>query len=156
MDRTEELGNAPVGKLLISYSIPAIVGMVINAIYNIVDRIFIGKADNLGRAGLAGITLCFPIMIIMMAFSVLFGMGGSILTSIKLGENNNRDAEKVFLTSYTLLGLSGIIIGIAGNIFVEPLLLAFGANEETLPYAISYMRVVFAGGNCAEFGSWRK
>lgn len=152
MDRTIELEKASVLKLLISYSLPAIAGMVINAIYNVVDRMFIGNDPEMGAAGLAGITVCFPIMIIMMAFSVLFGMGGSILTSIKMGEKDNKEAQRVFLTTYSLMIVSGIIIAIVGNIFLSPLLLAFGADSETLPYAESYMRVIFFGGILQNLG----
>ncbi len=152
LDKTKELGSASVWKLLISYSIPAIVGMLINAIYNIVDRMFIGNNPDLGAAGLAGLTICFPIMIVMMAVSVLFGMGGSILASIKLGEKNNKEAQKVFLTSYTLMIVSGIIIAIVGIIFLKPLLYAFGANDETYPYAAPYMRLVLLGGAVQNMG----
>ena len=152
MDKTKELESASVCKLLISYSIPAIVGMLINAIYNIVDRMFIGNNPDLGAAGLAALTICFPIMVIMMAFSVLFGMGGSILTSIKLGEMNNEEAQKVFLTSYTLMIVAGVVLGILGNIFIEPLLYAFGADNETFPYAAPYMRLVLIGGAFQNMG----
>ena len=83
MEYTNPLGRDRVSKLLIRFSVPAIVGMMVNALYNVVDRIFIGNAKNLGSNGLAGITIGFPIMIILMSMGVLFGVGGATLFSLR-------------------------------------------------------------------------
>ncbi len=89
------LGTEKVWNLLIKFSVPAIIGMVVNALYNIVDRIFIGNAKELGSNGLAGITIGFPIMVILLAIGILFGVGGATLFSIKLGEGKTEEANKV-------------------------------------------------------------
>jgi Na+-driven multidrug efflux pump len=96
MDRTEELGKAPIGSLLLRFSLPAIVGMMVNAIYNVVDRIFIGQ--GVGPLGLAGATVAFPLMLILMAFGMLVGMGGSALVSIRLGEKKRQRRSTYWAT----------------------------------------------------------
>lgn len=145
MDTTKNLGEEKIFKLLVTYSIPAIVGMLINAIYNIVDRMFIGNSPALSAVGLAGITITFPITIIIMAVSILFGMGGSILFSIRLGQQKNDEAEKVLAVSALLLVLSAVIMTVFGLLFLEPMLVLFGAEAEVLPYAKDYMRIILIG-----------
>jgi len=139
------LGEEKISKLLIKFSIPAIVGMLVSALYNIVDRIYIGNAPELGANGLAGITIGFPLMLIMLAIGVLFGIGGATLFSIRLGQKREVDAEKVLGNSFVLLVGSGIIYMILGQIFLVPLLKLFGASPTVLPYSIEYMRVIFFG-----------
>jgi len=139
------LGEEKVSKLLIKFSIPAIVGMLVSALYNIVDRIYIGNAPELGANGLAGITIGFPLMLIMLAVGVLFGVGGATLFSIRLGQKREVDAEKVLGNAFVLLVGSGIIYTIVGQIFLVPLLQLFGASPTVLPFSIEYMRVIFFG-----------
>lgn len=139
------LGEEKVLNLLIKFSVPAIVGMIINALYNVVDRIFIGNAADLGANGLAGITIGFPIMIILLSLGVLFGVGGATLFSIKLGEGNQDEAEKALGNGFSLLLISGLIFMILGQLFLSPILSLFGASETVLPYAVEYMRVIFFG-----------
>ncbi len=139
------LGEEKISKLLIKFSIPAIVGMLVSALYNIVDRIYIGNAPELGANGLAGITIGFPLMLIMLAVGVLFGVGGATLFSIRLGQKREVDAEKVLGNAFVLLVVSGIIYMILGQIFLVPLLKLFGASPTVLPYSIDYMRVIFFG-----------
>ncbi len=139
------LGEEKISKLLIKFSIPAIVGMLVSALYNIVDRIYIGNAPELGANGLAGITIGFPLMLIMLAIGVLFGVGGATLFSIRLGQKREVDAEKVLGNAFVMLVVSGIIYMILGQIFLVPLLKLFGASPTVLPYSIDYMRVIFFG-----------
>lgn len=139
------LGEEKISKLLIKFSIPAIVGMLVSALYNIVDRIYIGNAPELGANGLAGITIGFPLMLIMLAIGVLFGIGGATLFSIRLGQKREEDAEKVLGNSFVLLVSSGIIYTIVGQIFLVPLLKLFGASATVLPYSVEYMRIIFIG-----------
>src|SRR5690554_1718759 len=94
MNRTSELGTKSISKLLTSYSIPAVIAMLVNAIYNVVDRIFIGRIA--GENSLAGLTIVFPIMMIIFAFAGLIGTGGSALLSIRLGERDQKRASNVF------------------------------------------------------------
>lgn len=90
MEETNPLGTEKVSNLLIKFSIPAIIGMMVNALYNVVDRIYIGNAPDLGANGLAGITIGFPIMIILLSIGLLFGVGGATLFSMKLGEKSRK------------------------------------------------------------------
>lgn len=145
MEQINPLGTEKISKLVIKFSVPAIVGMMVNALYNIVDRIYIGNSPDLGADGLAGITIAFPLMLISLAFGLLFGVGGATLFSIKLGEKKPREAEKILGNSFTMLILTSLIYTIVGQIYLEPFLLLLGASEATLPYAMEYMRIIFIG-----------
>ncbi len=147
VEKSNPLGTEKVRSLLFKYSIPAIIGMVVNAIYNIVDRIFIGNASDLGSYGLAGITIGFPIVIIFIAIAVLFGTGGATLFAIKLGEKQKNDATKILNVSFLALIISVVVLTITGEIFLEPLLRLLGASEAVLPYAETYMRVIIGGSS---------
>jgi len=143
MDESRKLGTEAIGRLLLKFSIPAIIAMVVNAIYNVVDRAFVGK--EVGNLGLAGITISFPIMILLMAFGMLIGIGGSTLISIKLGEGNKTEAEHVLLNGVLLLAGGSVIIGILFTVFMTPLLTLFGASSDVLPYASEYLSIIFKG-----------
>ena len=149
MQATQEhanpLGVEPIFKLLVRFSVPAIIGMLVNAFYNVVDRIYIGNSPSLGANGIAGITIAFPIMIILLAMGVLFGIGGSTLFSIRLGQKKPEQAQEVLATSFLLLILSGLFFLVLGQIFLSDILRLFGASVEVLPYAKQYMRFIFFG-----------
>lgn len=145
IEQVNPLGTEKISTLLMKFSIPAIIGMVVNALYNIVDRIFIGNASDLGSSGLAGITIGFPIMIILLSIGILFGVGGATLFSIKLGQGKLEDADNVLGNTFTMLLISGFLFMILGQIFLAPMLRIFGASENVLPYAMTYMRVIFFG-----------
>ncbi|MBI9105010.1 MAG: MATE family efflux transporter [Spirochaetales bacterium] len=143
MKKTRELGTLPVGKLIARYSIPAIIAMVVNAVYNVVDRIFIGNFA--GEEALAGLTVAFPVMMILMAFASLIGAGGTALLSIKLGEKDYRGASHVFGNTMGVgFMITGIIIGIL-SINLEGALVLFGATADTIAYAVDYMRIILFG-----------
>ncbi|MDI9568744.1 MAG: MATE family efflux transporter, partial [Bacillota bacterium] len=127
------LGQERVSRLLFKFSLPAIVGMVVNSLYNVVDRIFIG--NYVGPYGIAGITIGFPIMIILMSMGLLFGVGGATLFSIRLGEGKVEEAEEILGNAFILLVIAGILFMILGQIYLRPLLSAFGASEAVLPYS---------------------
>jgi putative MATE family efflux protein len=145
MEEGNILGREKISSLLMKFSIPAIIGMVINAFYNVVDRIFIGNAPDLGSDGLAGITIGFPIMLILLSIGILFGVGGATLFSIKLGEGKIDEANRVLGNAFSLLLMSGILFLVLGQLFLGPVLTLFGASETVLPYAREYMRVIFFG-----------
>lgn len=145
MTHQNPLGIEKISTLLIRFSIPAIVGMLVSALYNIVDRIFIGNAADIGKNGLAGITIGFPLMLITLSLGVLFGIGGATLFSMRLGQKREAEAEKVLGNAFILLVLSGTIYMIFGQIFLEPLLRLFGASDTILPYSMDYMRIIFFG-----------
>jgi putative MATE family efflux protein len=143
MDRSQQLGEKKISSLLVQFSVPAIVGMLANSLYNIIDRIFIG--NSVGSLGLAGITISFPIMLGIMAFILLIGIGANSLVSIKLGEGNKTEAEHIVGNALTMLVIVSIMITVCGLIFLEPLMKIFGASPEVLPYAKAYMQIIFCG-----------
>lgn len=139
------LGYEKISKLLYQFSIPAIIGMMVNALYNVVDRMFIGNAPDLGANGLAGITISFPAMIITLAIGILFGQGGATVFSISLGQGKIDKAEKSIGNAVAMLIIVGAVITILGEVFLKPLMTAFGASEAVLPYSMEYMRIIFMG-----------
>jgi putative MATE family efflux protein len=145
MEKTNPLGTEKISSLLMKFSIPATIGMIINALYNIVDRIFIGNAPGLGTNGLAGITIGFPIMIVLLSIGILFGVGGATLFSMNLGEGEPEKADQALGNAFSVLLISGALFLILGQVFLMPLLRLFGASDTVLPYSATYMRVIFFG-----------
>ncbi|WP_303860027.1 MATE family efflux transporter, partial [Alkalibaculum bacchi] len=143
MDSTRQLGEDKISNLLFKFSIPAIVGMLVNALYNVVDRIFIG--NGVGSLGIAGITVCFPVMLVTMAFSMLVGLGANALVAIRLGEQRKEEAELIFGNAIVLLIGISMIISITGLILLDPILELLGASKEVLPYARAYLRIILIG-----------
>lgn len=143
MDRSQELGQTPVGKLLLKYFMPAIIGVMANALYNIVDRIYIGR--GVGALALSGLSVTFPIMIIAMAFGMLVGMGAASLVSIRLGQQNKPEAEKILGNAFTLLVVISLGITALGLVFRDTILAMFGAGPETLGYAKQYITIILWG-----------
>lgn len=139
------MGTENINKLILKFSIPAMTGMIVNALYNVVDRIYIGNSAELGMNGLGGIALGFPIMLILLALAILFGVGGATLFSMKLGEGKPEEAQKVLGTSFVLLIIASLVYMFVGQLFLEPLLRLFGASDEILPYSMEYMRVILFG-----------
>ncbi|MGB8454084.1 MAG: MATE family efflux transporter [Anaerocolumna sp.] len=144
MDNSKQLGEVKILKLLIKFSIPAIIGMLVNALYNVVDRVFIG--NGVGYRGIAGITVAFPVMLVMMAFSMLIGIGANSLVSIRLGQNKKEEAEAIFGNAVCLLILISLVLSIAGLVFLNPLLRLLGSSNDILPYARDYLRIILLGG----------
>lgn len=143
--KANPLGYEKIPKLLYKFSVPAIIGMTVNALYNVVDRIFIGNSADLGANGLAAITISFPAMIIMMSIGILFGMGGATVFSINLGKGDIKTADKSLSNATTLLLIFGLAITIIGQLFLDNILISLGASETILPYAREYMRIIFIG-----------
>lgn len=137
------IGTASIPRLLLAFSVPAIVSMVVESLYNVVDRYFV--AAGVGYLGIAGITLCFPISLFIMALSMIVGIGGNTLFAIRLGEKKYGQAALILNNSFSLLILMAIVSLVLGEVFMEPLLRSFGASDETLPYAASYMRIILFG-----------
>ena len=144
-DAAKRLGIEPIGRLLLRFSIPAITGMLVNALYNIVDRIYVGRLIN--EIALGGLSLVGPLMTISFAFSMLFGIGAANMISMRLGEGRKEEAENALSHCLVLLFSIGITFMVLGLIFLEPLLSILGAQEgsEALNYARSYMRVILYG-----------
>lgn len=136
-------GNIP--KLFFKLAIPAVVAQLVNLLYNIVDRIYIGHIPEVGASALTGVGLCSAIMMFVTAFAMLAGAGGAPLAAISLGKNDKEHAEKIMTNSFLLLILFGIILTVSIYLFAPTLLTLFGASEVTLPYAVDYTRIYILG-----------
>ena len=140
-----ELGTKPIGKLLFKLAVPCICAQLVNMLYNIVDRIFIGNIPNIGSDALTGVGVTFPVIMLISAFSALIGMGGGPRASIAMGEKRNDDAEKILTNCFVALIGIALVLTVFFSVFNEPLLLKFGANEDTIGYASSYLSIYVLG-----------
>ncbi|GAA0730894.1 MATE family efflux transporter [Clostridium malenominatum] len=139
-----DLGTGSVGKLLVKLALPAIVAQMVNVLYNIVDRIFIGRMAN-GELAMAGVGVAFPIIMIISAFSSLVGMGGAPLAAIKMGEKDKDGAEKIMTNSFIMLIIVGAVLTIIFAVFKTPMLWAFGASDKTIGFANDYLTIYLIG-----------
>ena len=140
---TDRLGTSSILKLLLEFSIPAIIMMTFNALYNIVDSVFLGQA--VGEAGIAVTTLAFPIMILLMGLSALAGQGGNALAAIQLGEDKIGEVERTVGNTVLLLIIISAIIALAGIVFIEPLLVLVGTTPELHDMAKTFVQIVMVG-----------
>lgn len=140
---TLELGTKPVGALLMQYAMPAVIAMTASSLYNMIDRIFIGQV--VGPLAISGLAITFPLMNLSAAFGAAVGVGSSTAISVKLGQKDYDIAENVLGNSVTLNIIIGLAFGIICLIFLDPIILFFGASENTLPYARDYMQVILIG-----------
>lgn len=141
----EKLELEPIGKLIVELSVPAIIAQIVNVLYNIIDRIFLGHLDSAGTLALTGIGVTFPIIVGISSFSAFAGYAGAPLSAIELGRKNFKKAEKILGNSVSLTLFFSIIIPIIIFIFREPLLLKFGASENIMPYALDYLNLYLFG-----------
>ncbi len=141
--RSEMLGEKPIPELLISFSVPAIVGMMINALYNVVDRIFLGA--GVSQLAIGGVFLNFPILMVIMGFGMLIGVGGNSLASIRFGQGKKDVAERILGNAVTMVLVSGLVLTIVFSLNLERLLRFFGASDTILPYAMDYGRIILFG-----------
>lgn len=144
-NQNDFLGFQPVGKLLLQLAVPSITAQLINMLYNIVDRIYIGHIEGVGHLALSGVGVVFPVIMLITAFCNLVGMGGAPLASIRMGRKENRQAEKILGNCFVLLVLLAAVITVVFFVFARPLLLLFGASQETVGYGLDYMRVYVLG-----------
>ena len=144
------LGSAPIGQLMVKLALPSIVAQLINILYNIVDRIYIGHIPEAGSLALTGLGICFPIITLISAFSAFAGAGGAPLAAIELGkaehdsEAKNRALEILGNVVIMIIAFSTILT-LFFSFFKESILLAFGASEKTLPYAVEYLSIYLIG-----------
>lgn len=139
------LGTEPVGKLLWKLSIPAIAAQIINLLYNLVDRVYIGHMPDDGALALTGVGVCMPVIMIVSAFAALVSSGSAPRASMAMGKGNQTEAERILGNSFFLQILISASITVVLLIFSRPLLLAFGASENTIEYAVSYMNIYTLG-----------
>ena len=144
-----DLGTGSIGKLMLRLSVPAIVAQLINALYNIVDRIYIGQ--GVGDTALTGLGVAFPIIMLISAFASLIGMGGAPLASIKMGEQNKEGAEKILGNCTTMLFGVAVVLTAVFLIFGRPMLMLFGATPNTIDYAADYLNIYVAGTIFVQF-----
>lgn len=145
MKRNNDFTKGSVSKSILSLALPMTLAQLINILYNIVDRMYIGRIPNASTLALTGIGVTFPIITIIMAFANLFGMGGAPLCSIARGKGDNEEAEKIMGNSFALLIISGIALTVLGLIFKKPLLFLFGASDATFSYANDYIGIYLLG-----------
>jgi putative MATE family efflux protein len=143
IDRSAQLGQGSIPTLLLRFSLPAIVGMLAQALYNLIDRVFVGRA--IGGDGIAGITVAFPFMLIVLGFGMLIGFGATALISIRLGERKKAEAERILGNAAVLLVLVSLLVTAGGLLFLDPILIAFGASNAVLPYARDYLTIIVLG-----------
>ena len=144
-DNKEMLGTAPIGKLLFKLAVPTVVAQLINMLYNIVDRIYIGHMPGDGSLALTGVGVCMPIIMIISAFAALIASGGAPKASICMGKNDKESAEKILGGCFSLQLIISAILTAVLLIWNKDLLLMFGASENTIDYASSYMSVYAIG-----------
>lgn len=141
-------------KLFLRFSVPAILGMVVQSLYNIVDRIFIGNIPDVGGLAISGIGVVLPITFIILGFTMLFGIGSGANISIKLGQNNKEEAEKIFGAGFFMLVIVGISITVIGLLFLNQIVNLYGADDSIRSYATGYLRIILLGNvfNVIAFG----
>lgn len=144
-ENENRLGTAPIGKLMLSMALPSVAAQIINVLYNIVDRFYIGHISGYGELALTGVGITFPILMMISAFSAFAGMGGAPLASIQLGKKHYEEAERILGCSVAMLLLFSVVLTFVFLIFRRPLLFAFGASENTILYAEQYITIYVAG-----------
>ena len=145
MNRTDKMGTERIGKLLVRLAAPAVAAQIVNLLYNIVDRIYIGHIADVGATALTGVGLFVPILMLITAFAGLIGSGGAPLAAIAMGQGDSDRAERIMGNCLTALSNVGIFLTVLLLLFAQDLLRFFGASEETLPYALQYSKIYIAG-----------
>ena len=148
LDKRADLGHGDVKKLLFSLSVPTITSQIVNMLYNLVDRVFIGHmqpAETVGKLALTGVGVCLPIIMVISAFASLMAIGGAPRASIAEGAGESEKSERIMGNCLTMLVITALVLTVLFESFAEPLLLMFGASENTIGYAASYMQIYAVG-----------
>ena len=140
-----ELGTAPIGPLLIKLAVPTVVAQIINMLYNVVDRIYLGHIPGEGSLALTGVGVCLPIILVVSAFAALVASGGAPKASIAMGRGDNDEAERILGSCFSFLIIISIVLSVVLVLWNRPMLLTFGASENTIDYASSYMTIYACG-----------
>lgn len=139
------LGTQPVGKLLVKLAVPTVISQIVNMLYNIIDRVYIGHIPGEGSLALTGMGICMPIILIISAFAALVASGGAPRASICMGKGDNESAEKILGGCFAMQIIISAILTVVLVIWDKPLLLAFGASENTIDFAVEYMNIYAIG-----------
>lgn len=150
MNTTKDLESKSIGRLLLKFSVPAVIGMLVNALYSVVDRVFIGR--GVGSLALSGVAVTFPITNIIMGVGMLIGIGASTVVSIKLGQKKNEEAEEIVGNAFLLTIILTLLVTVIGLIFLNPILTLLGASAETMPYARTFARILLLGAVLQNIG----
>ena len=143
--RQNDLGKDPIGPLLLRLAIPTVTAQLVNALYNIVDRMYIGHIEEVGDLALTGLGVCFPVIMFVSAISSLVGMGGSSRASVRMGEGNEEKANAILGNCFALLIVLGLAATVVFQLLREPMLYLFGATENTIGYAMDYLTIYLVG-----------
>jgi putative MATE family efflux protein len=143
MNRAAQMGTKPIPGLLAKFAIPSIFSLVLHALYNIVDRIFIGR--GVGSLGLSGVTICFPVMLFIFGFCLLFSSGAASLISLYLGKQNRDKAEEAFGNTFAIMTVTAVVLTVLGLVFSEQILRFLSVSAAVLPFARDYLRTIMAG-----------
>ena len=143
-----DLGSGSVGKLLFSLALPTITSQIVNMLYNLVDRVYIGHmqpAETVGKLALTGVGVCLPIIMVISAFAALLAMGGAPRASIEEGRGNSGEAERIMGNCFAMLVIVSLVLTVVFRVFARPMLMTFGASENTIGYALEYMQIYALG-----------
>ncbi len=143
--RKQDMGSGSIPRLMLNLAVPAVVAQLINMLYNIVDRIYIGHIPEAGASALTGVGLFLPILMMINAFAMLAGAGGAPRAAIAMGKNDREGAQKILGNCFSVLMLFAAVLTVLFYIFAPRLLRLFGASDVTLPYALSYARIYILG-----------
>lgn len=144
-DVTSKLAKAPVGKLLFSLAVPSVIAQIVNLLYNIVDRIYIGHIEDVGSIALTGVGLTFPVICLIGAFTMLIAQGGAPRAAIFMGKGDNKTAEKILGSCFSTLLIMSVILTAVFMLSAEKLMWLFGASENTITYALDYIYIYILG-----------
>lgn len=145
MENENKLAVMPVGKLLFSLAVPAIAAQIVNLLYNMIDRIYIGHIENVGTTALTGVGVTLPVLMLVAAFAALVGFGGAPRAAIAMGKGDNKEAEKILGNCICMLLVISVILTVVFSVFSRQILYAFGASDDTIIYAQQYMRIYVLG-----------
>lgn len=145
MKHGADLGKDPIKKLFFALSIPAVTSQIVNVLYNLVDRMYIGRIPLIGKNALTGVGVAFPIIMIITAFAALVSMGGAPRASIMIGKGDKEEANKILGNCFVALVVTAIVLTVSIILFCEPLLMWFGASENTIQYSLDYMKIYALG-----------
>ena len=142
---SSDLATMEIPKLILSLAIPAIIAQMVNALYNVVDRIYISRIPEIGDMALTGVGVCFPILILISAFAQLVGVGGSTLAAIEMGKKDIKKAEKMLGNGLTILLIISVVLTFFFQVVKYPVLMLFGASSSTISYGIEYLSTYLWG-----------
>lgn len=144
-DISEQMATASITKMMFKLAIPAILAQLVNLLYNVVDRIYIGHMEDIGTMALTGVGVCFPVISLISAFTMLVAQGGAPRAAIEMGKGDIPKAEKILGNCFTLLIILAVVLTVVFHLFGESLLMLFGASEESIIYALPYMQIYVSG-----------